>query len=413
VHLLCRYPHSAAFLASKTANQKQRTMPSILDPQNPSFPLFSYILTGLVLLVAIMMIGFMNNAIKTPPAPQGWGTYNYDSLKLSRASYFTDFSNNTNIPIIKFQVATANFGGIITEQTGAMNPYIGSVSPDAARMQVEAGARAIIFDIWPDPAAPANPVVAAMLDNQQWWFQNWWANTGGLGKGTGRYSNWRLMTRNTAPVGDVLGAAINAAFNDTNSKQSSDPFFVVLKLHGAMTIPYLNTLGTIVQSALGGHAMEVSTWGNAKNQAAMSTSPASQFLTRAFVTVIPDIETGYNSLPNINNYKDFVAQFQTTTLASYTNAIEQYPNTMFFDPTNTAAISSDAVKSAMVVVQPSIGGQSTDNTDLFAGTSYTICRNTGAQLVAVNLFSPNAGDATMTSFFDPAVFGKYSFILNQ
>jgi hypothetical protein len=391
-------------------------MQSILDPQHPSFPLFSYILAGLVLFVAIMMIGFMNNVIKMPLPPPGWGTYNYDALKLTRApltDYLASINQNTDVPIVKLQIATANFGGIVTEQTGAMNPYIGTVSPDAARMQVEAGARAMVLDIWPDPAAPANPVVAAMLDNQQWWFQNWWASTGGLGKGTGRYSNWRLMTRNTAPVSDVLGAAIKAAFNDSNSKQSSDPFFVVLKLHGAMTISYLNTLGTIVQTALGGHAMEAATWGNAKNQNAMTTAQVSQFLNRAFVIVIPDIETGYNSLPNINTYKEFIAQFQTTTMATYTNAIEQYPDTMFFDPTNTAAIVPDAVKSAMVIVQPSIGGQSTDNTDLFAGTSYTNCRNTGAQLVAVNLFSPNSGDATMISFFDQNVFGKYSFILNQ
>ena len=231
-------------------------MPSILDPANPSFTLFSYILTGLVLLVAIMMIGFLNNVLKMPPATQGWGTYNYDAVKLTRVAYFSDTSNNTDAKMINFQVATANFGGIVTEQTGAMNPYIGTVSPDVARMQVEAGARAIIFDIWPDPAAPANPVVAAMLDNQQWWFQNWWASTGGLSKGTGRYSNWRLMTRNTAPVGDVLGAAIKAAFNGNNSNQNNEPFFAVLKLHGAMTTTYLNTLGTIVQTALNGHGME-------------------------------------------------------------------------------------------------------------------------------------------------------------
>jgi hypothetical protein len=391
-------------------------MPSILDPQNPSFPLFSYILTGLVLFVAITMIGFMNSVLKTPAASQGWSTYNYDSLKTGRGAltdYLASINQTTDVPIVKLQIATANFGGIMTEAEGMMNPYSGTVSPDAARLQVEAGARAIVMDIWPDPAAPANPIVAAMLDNQQWWFQNWWANTGGLGKGTGRYSNWRLMTRNTAPVGDVLGAAINAAFNDSNSKQSNDPFFVVLKLHGAMSVPYLNTMGTIVQSALGGHGMETSTWGNAKNASAMGTAQVSQFLNRAFVIVIPDIETGYNILPNINTYKDFINQFQNTTLATYTNAIEQYPDTMFFDPTNTAAITSDTVKGAMVVIQPSIGGQSTDNTNLFTGTSYTNCRNTGAQLVAVNLFSPNASDATMTSFMSPTVFGKYSFILNQ
>jgi hypothetical protein len=390
-------------------------MPISLDPKSPNFTLFSYILAGLVLLVVIMMIGFMNNVLRTPPAPAGWSTYNYDAVKLSRGSitdYLATVGKSTDVPMTSLQVATANFGGIVTEDMGAMNPYIGSVSPDAARMQVEAGARGIIFDIWPDPAAPANPVVAAMLDNQQWWFQNWWATTGGLGRGTGRYSNWRLMTRNTAPVGDVLGAAIQAAFNDANSKQSNDPFFVVLKLHGAMTIPYLNNLGTIVQGALGGHAMEVSTWGNAKSQSTLGSAEVSQFLNRAFVIVLPDIETGYNSLPNTNTYKDFVAKFQTTTLATYTNAIEQNPDTMFFDPTNIGAITPDAVKNNMIIVQPSVGGQSADNTVLFTNTSYAACRATGAQLVAVNLFSPNASDATMMTFMGPAVFGKYSFLLN-
>jgi hypothetical protein len=389
---------------------------SLLDPQHPNFTLFSYILAGLVLLVVFMMVGFMNNVLKTPMSPQGWSTYSYDGLKPSRGSltdYLTANSKNTDVSITKLQVATANFGGIFTEDAGAMSPYTGSVSPDAARLQVEAGARAIVFDIWPDPAAPANPVVAAMLDNQQWWFQNWWANTGGLGKGTGRYSNWRLMTRNTAPVGDVLGAAIKEAFNGANSNQNNDPFFVVLKLHGAMTIPYLNTLGTIVQSALGGHAMEVSTWGNAKNQSTLGTAQVSQFLNRAFVIVIPDIETGYNILPSVNTYKDFVAKFQTTTLATYTNALEQAPDTMLFDPTNTGAVTSDMVNNGLIVIQPSTGGQSTDNTNLFNGTTYTACRATGAQMVAVNLFSPNATDTTMLSFLSQPVFGKYSFILNQ
>jgi hypothetical protein len=390
-------------------------MPSPLDPASPNFTIFAYIITGLVLTIAIMMIGYMNNVVKTPAQPQGWNTLNYDALKVSRKSlsdYLTLQKKDMTIPLHTLQIATANFGGIFTENAGVLSPYTGLVSADAARLQVEAGARCIILDIWPDPAAPANPIVAAMMDTQESWIQNWWARTGGLGAGVGRYSNWQRMTRNSTPVADILGAAINAAF-DTGSPQKADPFFVVLKLHGAMSIPYLNTLGTIVQSALAGHGMESATWGNANNQKALATEPVSSFASRAFVIVVPDIQTSYNVLPpNVRDYATFIKQLQTTTLGTYTNAIEQSANTIFFDPTNISAITPDMAGAGLLIVQPSIGGPATDNADLFSNTSYSACQATGAQMVAVNLFSQDPNDATLQSFFNTNLFGTYSFILS-
>jgi hypothetical protein len=389
-------------------------MQSLLDPTSTAFTVFAYVMAVLVFFVTLAMITYMTNVLKTPAQPQGWGTLNYDAVNVGRGAledYLPTIGKDLNTPMHTLQVATANFGGIFTENAGGLSPYTGSVSADAARLQVEAGARAIILDIWPDPAAPANPVVVAMADTQKSWVQNWWVRTGGLGEGVGRYSNWQRMTRNSAPVADVLGSAVQTAFAGTNP-QKTDPFFVILKLHGAMTIPYLNTLGTIVQSAIGGNGMEVSTWGNAKNQKALATEPVLSFSSRAFVIVIPDIQSSYNVLPpNVRDYPTFLSKFQTTTLATYTNAIEQSQNTMFFDPTNIAAISTDV--SGLVIIQPSIGGPATDNKDLFTGTSYSACRATGAHMVAVNLFSQDPNDAALQAFFDNSLFGQYSFILRQ
>jgi hypothetical protein len=323
----------------------------------------------------------------------------------------------------QFSVATANFGGIFTEDIGMMNPWIGTVSPEAARLQVEAGARAIVFDIWPDPGNPKTPVVAAMLDTNEWGAQRWWRDTGGLKKGVGRYSNWQHLTRNRLPVGDVLKETMRAAFPSAQSAvEKQDPFFLILKLHGAMNRDYLNTLGVIVREATKGHQMGPE-WGKASNQRGLCTAPVSAFWSKVFIMVIPDVQPGYNILPNTNTYAGFTSTFLETTLGEITNVLEQGPNQIWFEPGSLATITAttqpncqDATKpqqslpqTGFVVIQPSIGGQSTDNSVLFMENSFTNCLQSGAQFVAVNLFSPNRGDGVVGQFFDDATFGKYSF----
>jgi hypothetical protein len=109
------------------------------------------------------------------------------------------------------------------------------------------------------------------------------------------------------------------------------------------------------------------------------------------------------------------------------NAVEQSAGTIYFDPANLSAVSTDTVSLAncvtnqttispaqagLVLVQPTIGGTSADNDVLFAGTSLQACLQAGAQMVAVNLFSPNDSENQMTAFVDPKLFGTFSFRLN-
>jgi len=322
----------------------------------------------------------------------------------------------------QFSVATANFGGIFTENISTMNPWIGSVSAEAARLQVEAGARALVLDIWPDPADRQTPVVTSMIDTQAWSMQNTWMKWG-LDKGVGRYSNWQHLTRNKKPVGEILTAALTAAFSSSPGPQNTDPFFLILKLHGAMTTEYLNHLGNIVRDAIGGNAMGAE-WNNCANQKSICTATVNQFISKVFLLVIPDIQPGYNSLPNINTYAGFTTQFLTTSLGEITNALEQTPNTILFEPSGLTAVSATGqancsnpsgpqqslAQTGFCLVQPSIGGQTTDNSVLFSGqNSYTTCLQSGAQFVAVNLFSPNSSDGPLTTFFDPKYFGLFSF----
>ena len=252
--------------------------------------------------------------------------------------------------------------------------------------------------------------------------QNTWMKWG-LDRGVGRYSNWQHLTRNKKPVGEILKPALTAAFSSSPGPQNTDPFFLILRLHGAMTTDYLNHLGRIVQDAIGGNAMGAE-WNKCLNQKSICTAPVVQFLSKVFVIVLPDIQPGYNSLPNINTYAGFTTAFMNTRLGEITNALEQTPNTMAFEPTGITAISATGqsnctnpagpqqslAQTGFCLVQPSIGGQTTDNSQLFSGQgSYTACLQSGAQFVAINLFSPNAADGPLNTFFDPAYFGTFSF----
>jgi hypothetical protein len=396
---------------------------------NPAveFVLIFHIAIAVLILIVISTLGtLLTNTLSAPTPPKGWGQIDYDANQRTRDSLVNYMAANNlpvdSTPMNQFSVATANFGGIFTESISTFSPWIGSVSGDASRLQVEAGARALTLDIWPDPADRQTPIVASMVDTQEWSMQNTWMKWG-LDRGVGRYSNWQHLTRNKKPVGEILKPALTAAFSASPGPQNTDPFFLILRLHGSMTTDYLNHLGRIVQDAIGGNAMGAE-WNKCLNQKSICTAPVVQFLSKVFVIVLPDIQPGYNSLPNINTYAGFTTAFLTTRLGEITNAMEQTPNTIAFEPSGIAAVSATGqsnctnpsgpqqslAQTGFCVVQPSIGGQTTDNSQLFSGQgSYTACLQSGAQFVAINLFSPNATDGPLNTFFDPKYFGTFSF----
>jgi hypothetical protein len=388
--------------------------------------LFHAIIAIIVLVLVSVWASRLSKTLNAPAPPAGAIGLDYDAIASARQSLSTYMSANgiaDSTPMVDLQIATANFGGIFTEKMSYMNPWIGTVSPDAATLQVKAGARAIVFDIWPDPADLTSPVVCAMVDTNQWGIQNWWRNKWGLDKGVGRYSNWQMLTRNKVRADTMLNAACAAAFDD-NNPQKSDPFFLLLRLHGAMTPTYLNTLGAMVQTALGGHALGPN-YSTSQQQTQFCKTPISEFTGPGggygVVVVSPDMSAGYNILPSINTITKFVPAFNATTLGQVTNAIDNPNNPIWFDEASIGPLSIESVVNCngtgnitppaggFCAIQPSIGGQSTDNPTLFRDNNFQICQQTGAQMVAVNLFSPDPNDAVLQSWFSTQNFGTYSF----
>jgi len=377
----------------------------------------------LLCIIFLVIPILIKTAGPAPALAKGWDTMDYDALQVYRGSldeYLSSAGVPETTPIVNFKIATANFGGIGTEKTGVYNHWIGSASSEAARLQVEAGARAIVFDIWPDPAEPQIPIIAAMIDTDRDTFERRWKTTGGLSDGVGKYSNWHKLTRNVGKVSDILTQAVKTAFN--TSRQSRDPFFLILNLHGAMTIEYLNRLGDIVTNAIQGHALSAE-WNKANNQSNICKTPISFLRSKAVVIVNPDIQAGYDSLPNVKTRDAFNAQLLNTTLGEATNILSTQERSVVFDPNDIGAITAPShpncsgkageskqtlAETGLCVIQPSIGTSNTENREDFMKLV-----NTGAQFVAVNLFSPNKNDRVLSSFFDPKMFGKYSFYVKK
>ncbi len=340
--------------------------------------------------------------------------------------------HGTNTLMRDLSVATASFGGIFTNEKG-MSPYIGTVSPDAVKLQVTGGARAIIFDIWPDPADPTIPVVAAMEDQSN----RWWVNSGGLNKGVGRFSNWKMLTRNSVRAGTMFKAAIDTAFGTSSPSytppQASDPFFLILCLHGAMTPDYLNTLAADLRTALNGHGMSGTTRPGNGVANPLCSATVDKFFGQACVIVCPDIQPGFQSLPSVNTYAQFATAFAATDMINYTNVLELQPNTILFRTEAIPALSQDSVspcdasanpsslvppsQAGFCVVQPNTGVSDTSNQNYTGGGMsngrFEEAIKAGAQFVGINMFAQEQFDPTISSFFTPSHFGKFSFRLRQ
>jgi hypothetical protein len=350
---------------------------------------------------------------------------------------FLDAGFSTDDLMISYQVATAAFGGIYTEQGNSLSNYNGYVHPDAVDDQIAAGARAIIFDVWPNPTSPTQPCVAAMEQNA-----GWWNTTGGLttsttsqlpGISNGGISNWKTVTRNVWDLASILAPIQNAPLNE--------PFFVILNLHGAMTATYLNTVGSIIINAFRGRRMSTE---YDKNGGAglLCSATVSAFTGKIFTIANIVIDSGFQSLPGFTTQATVnYAALEATTFAESINLLSGSPQNNVFSIPGSSTISTQNTQpcpttkatgllvplpqTTFAVIQPTTGSLDTTNDTQYTGTtSFINCLKTGAQFVGVNMFdagtstsnttndllvAKQTATATLGTFFGPAVFGSTSF----
>ena len=161
------------------------------------------------------------------------------------------------------------------------------------------------------------------------------------------------------------------------------------------------------------------------NNTTIQTAPVSQFMGRAFVIAIPDIQTGgYYSLPGVDTLPGFINTvlppgMSVNNYASFVNAVNLIPSTsspLLYTPDANSAVKElmqpTAAGAPIAIIQPSIGAQVTDNDSLFglSAVGYSDCMASNAQFVGINLFTPVSSETAMGIYLDPKKgFGTYSF----
>lgn len=413
-------------------------MGNITLPGLPEIPAFVFFGIGwlIAIIITVIMCVMLTNVYSSDIGYPPW--FDYDQTKGNHRSLREYLQKNnldpTKINITELQVATANFGGIKTDvkAQGAVlcwpTPWHGTVTSEAARLQVDAGARAIVFDIWPDPSHHTTPIIACMMDmnsgNRN--IESWWADRGLKSYGTqSTYSNWKRLTRkNMESTGDILKTAVGEAFADNNI-QSEDPFFLILNLHGVLSEPYLNNLAEIIHNATDGKRYHP----HANMSPRLCDNTVDKIFGKVMIIMNPDIPDNMDRATLNDMYWK-----PGTRIANVTNVLTGTEHKIVFRPSEIGEITSGKYTdcngsgskplpvSTLCCVQPSIGGIYTDNDTIFKPSNFQNCMATGAQFVAVNVFGAgptgtgsasgnSAGDqdSTLQAWLDPSNFGKYSF----
>jgi hypothetical protein len=392
----------------------------------------------LILILAVLAIsigmltttGLYISGVRTAPAaPKGANGLDYDALSGQRQTMGNSPTTPITTPMYKFSIATANYGGILTEDmaTTLAPGWTGTVSEEAIHLQIAAGARAIVLDIWPDPANRKNAVVCSMRNTES-------KGLSMFSKGLGDYSNWCVRTRNKVAVASIVNAAVKAGL--TNSPPNPDPLFIILRLHGAMTKEYLDTLGNQLKPIVSGLQMN-SQYMKLSGAAGLTTlfsAPFSAFAGCACIIASPDVQTAFPVIDSAAGpttpitatldrsvmYSKFTAAYQRSSLWDITNYLETAPGefTVGTDYVQSAQAPQDSSGFHMALaklVQPSIGGTRNDNKapDAYNTIRLSDCLAKGIMFPAINLLSPLANDPAVQDYFAPKVFDVKSFVQKE
>jgi len=354
----------------------------------------------LITIFTIIGIGFVkwhNNVFQQDPP----------SATLMAGPSTPDASMNADI-MVNYQVATATYGGIYTEQGRPHSNYSGRVDHLAVAAQITAGMRALIFDVWPNPSAPTQPCVVAMEQIQTPWYSPHFTS----GVTESGYSNWKMLTRPTSE--DLLSLMNEVAA----TAPVTDPFFVILNLHGAMTVPYLNIIGVILDTAFSGRHMPVE-YAKAAAPAFLCTAPVSVFVGNIFIIANIVVDPAFVTIANQTDVTNgamtatkFAEQVNLLSVSGFPPGSATSPTQNVYSVQSSASISSKTAtcqgttgptatpfpSATFCVIQPSTGGLDTTNDTLYADSSFSTCLATGAQFVGINVFDQATGSATQSVF---------------
>lgn len=271
---------------------------------------------------------------------------------------------DSHLCLTNFYVSTVNAAGIFLPAVD------GVVSPMALRAAVDGGARAFVFDLWPDltPGAQFAPVVQVV-------------ETGSL---------WRRVSLNSMPFVTMMKQLVQQCFEVTPNPGSEDPVLIYLRFRGKPRNATYTAAAQALQSTMEAYRLD-STYYNCRGQDTIFSTPMPSLFKKMIV------------LSNV--------RAQGNMLSDYINIGPKDGIKLEWTPNEANGLGVDAKKDAIRKIQQNLAFVSplsedtaaTDNKYDFQ-KSYDI----GIHMVGMNFWNTND---VLKKYMDPALFGKQSYAL--
>jgi len=274
-----------------------------------------------------------------------------------------------NLATCNFYVMTANLGGFFSPINQA------AFCPEAVQYAIQAGARGLIFDVWPDinNGTVLNPILQVCESD----------------------TSYKKLSYYTLDLPTALNTVRKEAFENSANPANNDPMFLFFRFRGSPTVDTLNGTANAISAALEQYRLPY-TFTSTTNNPLYSTPI--QELSRK--VIILSNQTG-------------VLNGQRTRFAEYVNNPIQPSNPLFAisTPVQVQSLAEDP----LVTVQSSLAQQNIltcapllediPNSESNAW-NWNGAQDAGIQLCGLNFWVMDEG---LKAYMDPTVFGTYSF----
>ncbi len=338
-------------------------------------------------LVLISLLGWYFSVKNRLETPDNVRTHAYDylqsadkvgsySTRVGQRKSLVDYLSTlkaggvpaSHMALTNFYFSTVNAAGLFYPQAD------GVVSPDAAKLAVQAGARAFIFDIWPDLRSGADfmPVLHVVESPSQ----------------------WRRITLNSMPFNTVLntiiGTVFGSGFNPAIRGGSSDVVILYLRFRGTPRPATFQGAAAALRDAMEQYRLDSSFYA-CRGQNRLFRTPITEFFSKVIVT------------SNV--------RAEGTLLEEYINSVQKgpVPDTAEWSPRSVTNLTLAMEQENKPLIQQTLTFSAPLPEEKEAMTNswdWKKAQALGIHSAGLNFFEPSD---QLTEYLAPDMFGVYSY----
>ena len=274
---------------------------------------------------------------------------------------------DTHLCLTNFYISTVNATGIFLPGED------GIASDQAARLAVAAGARAFVFDIWPDltPGGNFSPILQIVESG----------------------SNWRRISLNSEPFVKILKKIMFEIF-ESSLPGVNDTVVLYLRFRGTPKIQTFDGVMRALQACIEPYRLDAS-FNNCRGQKGDSNRLFSTFINNLFKKVI----VVSNNLARGHGLNDYI------------NIGPDDGIKIEWDTNDALGLNEQARKKAITDIQQNmafIAPLSEDSKTDKNNWQFEESMKIGIQYIAMNFFQPSE---YLSAYMEPGKFGRSSYLL--